>query len=87
MKKIIQLFSSVKIAVVCLLLLFVLTFWGTVAQVQQGLYVAQERFFHSSPVEITAMVGFAVTLTIALPTEANTPICTAKSSVELFKSN
>ncbi len=47
MKKIIQVFSSVKIAVVCLFLLFVLTFWGTVAQVQQGLYVAQERFFHS----------------------------------------
>src|SRR5882757_5901724 len=40
-------FSSVRITVVCLFLLFILTFWGTVAQVQQGLYVAQERFFNS----------------------------------------
>lgn len=42
-----KLLSSVRITVVCLFLLFVLTFWGTVAQVQQGLYVAQERFFNS----------------------------------------
>ena len=39
--------SSIQITVVCLFLLFVLVFWGTVAQVQQGLYVAQERFFNS----------------------------------------
>ncbi len=38
---------SVKITVGCLFWLFVLTFWGTVAQVHQGLYAAQERFFHS----------------------------------------
>ena len=43
----IKILSSVRIAVVCLFLLFVLTFWGTVAQVNQGLYVAQERFFAS----------------------------------------
>ena len=42
-----KLLSSVRITVVCLFLLFVLIFWGTVAQVQQGLYVAQERFFNS----------------------------------------
>jgi len=39
--------SSSRITVICLFLLFVLTFWGTIAQVQQGLYVAQERFFNS----------------------------------------
>ncbi|MBL8012563.1 MAG: cytochrome c biogenesis protein ResB [Candidatus Omnitrophica bacterium] len=39
--------ASVKITVVCLFLLFILTFWGTVAQVEQGLYAAQERFFAS----------------------------------------
>jgi len=39
--------ASIKITVVCLFLLFVLTFWGTVAQVDQGLYLAQEKFFHS----------------------------------------
>ena len=47
MKKILHIISSAKIAVVCLFLLFILTFWGTVAQVQHGLYAAQERFFHS----------------------------------------
>ncbi len=39
--------SSSYITVICLLLLLILTFWGTVAQVQQGLYAAQERFFNS----------------------------------------
>ncbi|MBF0489027.1 MAG: cytochrome c biogenesis protein ResB [Candidatus Omnitrophica bacterium] len=39
--------SSTRITVVCLFLLFILTFWGTIAQVQQGLYSAQERFFNS----------------------------------------
>lgn len=43
----IKLLASVKITVVCLFLLFVLTFWGTVAQVNHGLYSAQERFFAS----------------------------------------
>ncbi len=43
----IKLLSSVRITVVCLFLLFILTFWGTIAQVQQGLYAAQERFFAS----------------------------------------
>ncbi len=42
-----KLLSSSKITVVCLFLLFVLTFWGTIAQVQQGLYAAQDRFFNS----------------------------------------
>jgi hypothetical protein len=43
----VKLLSSVRITVVCLFLLFILTFWGTIAQVQQGLYAAQERFFAS----------------------------------------
>ena len=42
-----QRLSSIRITVVCLSLLFVLTFWGTVAQVNQGLYSSQERFFNS----------------------------------------
>ena len=45
--KAIKFFSSVKLAVTCLVLLFILTFWGTIAQVHQGLYVAQERYFES----------------------------------------
>ncbi|MDZ4241405.1 MAG: cytochrome c biogenesis protein ResB, partial [Candidatus Omnitrophota bacterium] len=39
--------ASVRITVVCLFLLFVLTLWGTVAQMTQGLYGAQHRFFYS----------------------------------------
>ena len=39
--------SSLYITVAGLMLLFILTFWGTIAQVQNGLYLAQERFFHS----------------------------------------
>lgn len=43
----IKFLSSSRITVGCLFLLFVLTFWGTIAQVQQGLYAAQDRFFNS----------------------------------------
>ena len=43
----IQRLASVKIAVVCLGLLFILVFWGTIAEVQQGLFFAQKHFFHS----------------------------------------
>lgn len=39
--------SSLQITVFGLLLLFILTFWGTVAQVENGLYASQERFFSS----------------------------------------
>jgi len=45
--KIIKSLSSVKIAVVCLCLLFILTLWGTIDQVNNGLYLSQERFFNS----------------------------------------
>ena len=44
---IIRRLSSSQITVVCLFLLFILTFWGTIAQVQQGLYAAQDRYFNS----------------------------------------
>ena len=43
----IKFLSSSRITVVCLFLLFILTFWGTIAQVEQGLYAAQDRFFNS----------------------------------------
>lgn len=45
--KIVRTLSSLKIAVIGLLLLFILTFWGTVAQVENGLYASQERYFGS----------------------------------------
>ncbi len=44
---IVKILSSLKITLGCLILLFILTFWGTIDQVQNGLYHAQERFFHS----------------------------------------
>ncbi len=44
---IINFLSSVKITVVCLSLLFILTLWGTIDQVNNGLYLSQERFFNS----------------------------------------
>lgn len=58
MKKIIKLLASVKITTACLLLLFILTFWGTVAQVDHGLYAAQERYFFSLFFKIGNVVPF-----------------------------
>ena len=45
--KIFQKLASVKLAVVSLLLLFVLTAFGTLYQVDHGLYLAQKKFFYS----------------------------------------
>ncbi len=45
--KLIRSFASIKLTVCCLLLLFILTIWGTVAQVHSGLYLAQQRYFQS----------------------------------------
>lgn len=45
--KILRAFASLKIAVACLVLLFILTLWGTISQVYNGLYLAQERYFFS----------------------------------------
>jgi len=39
--------ASLKLTVVCLLLLTVLVVWGTVYQADHGLYQAQQKFFHS----------------------------------------
>src|SRR5262245_56931654 len=39
--------ASLKITVTCLSLLFILTFWGTIDQVENGLYHSTEQFFHS----------------------------------------
>lgn len=40
-------FASIKLTVFGLLWLAVLTFWGTVYQVDHGIYLAQARFFYS----------------------------------------
>ncbi len=50
--------ASPRIAVVCLFLLFVLTFWGTVAQVDHGLYYAQQRYFQSFFFLVSGFIPF-----------------------------
>ena len=38
---------SIKLTVLCLFFLFFLTLWGTIDQVSNGLYLAQQKFFYS----------------------------------------
>jgi len=45
--RIISFFTSLRLTVFCLACALVLVFAGTLAQVQLGLYVTQERYFHS----------------------------------------
>ncbi len=47
LRNLLTVLSSLRITVSCLLLLFILVFWGTVYQVQHGLYLAQKHFFES----------------------------------------
>ncbi len=46
-KKTLKTAASIKLTVVCLLVLLVLVVWGTVYQADHGLYKAQQKFFHS----------------------------------------
>lgn len=45
--RVIKFFTSLKLTVACLVLGMVLVFWGTLAQVDLGLYKAQNEFFRS----------------------------------------
>jgi ResB-like family len=45
--RLINLFTSLRLTVVCLALGLALVFWGTLAQVELGLYKAQAEFFRS----------------------------------------
>ncbi len=45
--KVFRFFTSIRLTVFCLLWLAVLTFFGTLYQVDHGIYEAQERFFDS----------------------------------------
>jgi hypothetical protein len=47
LEKIFDFFASLKLSVVVLTLALVLVFWGTIAQVNVGLYQAQNEFFRS----------------------------------------
>ncbi|MFO1502068.1 MAG: cytochrome c biogenesis protein ResB [Verrucomicrobiota bacterium] len=46
-KRIFNFFSSLRLTVACLACALVLVFAGTLAQIHLGLYVTQERYFHS----------------------------------------
>jgi hypothetical protein len=45
--RLIDFFTSLRLTVVCLALGLVLVFWGTLAQVDLGLYKAQNEYFRS----------------------------------------
>jgi ResB-like family len=47
LNRLINFFASLRLTVVCLALALVLVFWGTLAQVDLGLYKAQNEFFRS----------------------------------------
>lgn len=49
---------SPVLAVVCLAFLMVLTFWGTVYQVEHGLFAAQERFYNSWVFFVLGVIPF-----------------------------
>lgn len=55
---IVKFFTNVKIMVVCLILLFILTLWGTIYQVEFGLYPAQQRFFQSFFFPVLGFIPF-----------------------------
>lgn len=56
-KKFIKLITSLQLTVVCLCMSMVVVFFGTMAQDPLGLYIAQERFFHSFFIDWTAMLA------------------------------
>lgn len=58
LKSLLSLLGSLKITVVGLLLLLVLTVWGTLYQVDHGLYLAQERFYQSTFFWIGGLIPF-----------------------------
>jgi len=45
--RLVNFFTSLRLTVVCLVLALMLVFWGTLAQVDLGLYKAQNEFFRS----------------------------------------
>lgn len=45
--KILKITASIKLTVVCLVILTLIVVWGTVYQAEHGLYQAQQKFFHS----------------------------------------
>ena len=55
--KIFDLFASLKLTVVILVLALILVFAGTLAQEPLGLYLTQDRFFKSMFVDAASMIA------------------------------
>ncbi|MGB0581414.1 MAG: hypothetical protein ACPGVU_17080, partial [Limisphaerales bacterium] len=55
--KILKFLTSLKLTVICLCLSMVVVFFGTMAQDPLGLYIAQNRFFHSFFIDSTAFMA------------------------------
>ena len=62
--KIIKIAASLKLTVVCLVILAALVVWGTVYQTDHGLYRAQQKFFHSWFFLIFGFIPFPGTVLI-----------------------
>ena len=54
----VQWLFSIKLTVVLLAILMVLTFWGTLYQVENGLFAAQQKFFTSWVVWVLGVIPF-----------------------------
>lgn len=54
----VQWMFSVPLTVICLALLMILTFWGTLYQVEHGLFAAQEKFFSSYVIMVFGVIPF-----------------------------
>jgi cytochrome c biogenesis protein ResB len=63
-KKILKITASIKLTVVCLLILTLLVVWGTVYQAEHGLYQAQQKFFHSWVILLFDFIPFPGTVLI-----------------------
>jgi hypothetical protein len=59
-----KLAASLKVTVVCLVILTVLVVWGTVYQAEHGLYQAQQKFFHSWVFWIGGFIPFPGTVLV-----------------------
>ncbi|MHB8523986.1 MAG: cytochrome c biogenesis protein ResB [Limisphaerales bacterium] len=59
-KRIVDFFTSLKLTVVCLCLAVLLVFIGTLAQVDEGLYSAQSRFFRSLLIYWSPRAGWKI---------------------------
>lgn len=58
LKSILAIFGSLKVTVVGLFFLLILTVWGTLYQVDYGLYLAQERFYQSNFFWVAGIIPF-----------------------------